>query len=186
MPRLRRRDLLLGAALGAPLVGTACTGSSPRPTEVRPDLDTALRRAAAETERDLLRRYDAVLERHPTLRAALGPVRADHAAHLDLLDGGSAAASARPPGAGRPSPSAARAGSPSAAPSGSPAAVPAGSPAVPDVPASAVRGLAAAETAAADAVGAACIAASTGMAPLLGTIAAAESAHAVLLALPRP
>jgi hypothetical protein len=136
-------------------------GTRPRPEPVDPD--DALRSAAAERERALLREYDAVLAARPALAPRLTAVRAHHAEHLEALLG-------PPP-------------SPSASPSASPAPTGAVPPTVPPADdASALARLVAAERAAGDAHAADCLAASRSLAPVLASLSASELSHPVALA----
>lgn len=81
------RRTLLGAALVVPLA--ACSPSGDRPpgpcgTEAV-DPDVALRTAALDRETALLASYDLALAAFPRFAAQLGPIRAEHAAHLAAL-----------------------------------------------------------------------------------------------------
>lgn len=152
--------LHLPAAVGLALVGACRGGSVPVPTPSRvADSDTLLRRRAAAAEMRLLAGYDAALRRHPCLRATLSPLRAEHAAHLSALRG-----------AGTPS-----APAPSARASTSARSAQASAP-------SAVRGLVAAERAAARARARDCLGASPQLAGLLASIGASEASHLLVLA----
>ena len=104
-------------------------------------------------ERELLHRYDHVLGRFPQL-AELAYVRADHDVHITALR--AIVRGAEP--------------SPTPAPTFAPATA-----------AAAVAALRVAETAAAARYGSACVAAPASRAALLGSIAACESSHLVLL-----
>jgi hypothetical protein len=141
------------------LLTAACSGDGPAPRPAPVDPDDALRAAAAERERALLREYDAVLTARPGLAARLVPVRGHHAEHLEALVG--------PPPTASPSPSAT-------------AAVP---PAVPPPAddAAALARLVAAERAAGDAHAADCLAASRTLAPVLASLSASELSHPVAL-----
>lgn len=88
---------LLGLLALAP-AAVACTSSSEpdRPAPVDPDV--ALRAAAVVRERALLAAYDAALAARPD-DARLAPLRAEHQAHLEALEGASPS--------GTPSPAAA-------------------------------------------------------------------------------
>lgn len=159
---LTRRSVL--AAVGAALVTTpaGCTLFDGEPTTPRasapPPPDPLLPLLVAETA--VLALYDGVQARHPQLARRLAPLRADHIAHLDALRD-----IVRAPG-----------GSPSAAasPSPTPVIAPATAPA-------ALAALRNAELAAASRVSLACLTAPVQRAGLLGSIAACESAHLVLL-----
>lgn len=149
-----RRDVLrAGALLPLLAVVAGCTGDAP----ALPDPDLVAGGTALTREQELLARYDATLAAHPDLAGRLGPLRADHAAHAAAL------VSALP----SPSPSA----SPSAA------TVPAVSP----DPATAVRELVTAETAAASAAAAQATTAGGPLAALLTSVCGAEATHAAAL-----
>ncbi len=75
-----RRQVLVAAAVGGV---AACTGE--RDTRAA-DRDAALRQAAVQRERDLLAAYDAALSRTTPDAALLQALRAEHAAHLAVLD----------------------------------------------------------------------------------------------------
>jgi hypothetical protein len=153
------RRAVLAAVVGA--AGTALTGCGPGasfggatatwysgPDPLRPLLVGTIALAG---------RYDAVVAALPALAARLTPLREDHRAHVDAL--------ARELGlAGRPLPSR----TPSAGPSGT---------AVPSDQAAALAALAAAEKAAQQDAVAACLAAPSYRALLLGTIAACRASH---------
>jgi hypothetical protein len=162
----RRAVLVAGPALvlaaGPALVlAAACTADQPAPRSAPPvDPDDALRSAAAERERALLREYDAVLTARPGLAPRLVPVRGHHAEHLDaLLD--------QSPASTTPSPA------PTAA---VPPAVP---PPVDD--AAALARLVAAERTAGDAHARDCLTASRALAPVLASLSASEHSHPVAL-----
>jgi hypothetical protein len=137
------------------LLAAACSADEPAPRPAPVDPDDALRSAAAERERALLREYDAVLAARPGLAPRLSPVRDHHAEHLEAL-------------LGPASPS------PSATPAVPPAALP------PD-DAGALARLVAAERAAGDAHAADCLAASRRLAPVLASLSACELSHPVAL-----
>lgn len=166
------------AAAGLATVAAGCTTTLPT-SSVAPPLDLAAARATASTERDLLARYDATIASHPALTGLLAGLRAHHAQHLaalaTLVPGVSTTDPAAPPsGTARPSVR------PSAGPT-APATAP-----VDDSTAgraSALAALAKAERAAAGAHQARCQATTTGLAPLLASLSAAESCHADLLGL---
>lgn len=160
---LTRRSLL--AAVGAMLVTApaGCTlfdgeSATPRASAPPPPPDPLLPLLAAETA--VLSRYDGVQARHPQLARRLGPLRADHVAHLDALRDI----------VGNPAASPSTATSPSSTPVAAPATA-----------AAALAALRAAELAAARRVSLACLTAPVERAALLGSIAACESAHLVLL-----
>lgn len=160
---LTRRSLL--AAVGAVLVTTpaGCTlfdgkSANPRASAPPPAPDPLLPLLAAEAA--VLALYDGVQARHPQLARRLSTLRADHAAHLDALR-----RIIRTPAANPSTP---------ASPSTTPVAAPA-------TPAAALAALRAAEVTAARRVSIACLTAPVERAALLGSIAACESAHLVLL-----
>jgi hypothetical protein len=180
-----RRAVLVGAP--AALLATVlagCTGDRRRDADPAPapppDPDDALRSAAAERERGLLREYDAVLAALPELAARLAPLRAHHDEHLTALLGASATASpdaSAPDAAGGSSDAA-------AAPSAEPSATAPAAPAVP-VPAdaaSALSRLVSVERAAGAAHAEDCLAASRALAPVLASLSASELSHPVALA----
>lgn len=153
--RTTRRELLGASGL---LLLAGCT-SDPAPPPAAPvDPDDALRGAAVERERELLRSYDAVLLALPDLASRLVAVRGEHAEHLLALTG--------------------RAPTPSPAGSSAP-----GVPAVPPpaTAAAALSSLAAAERAAATAHAADVAAASRPLAGLLAALSASEASHPVVL-----
>lgn len=142
---------LSGAAACDPLGRTARV-PAPRHSPAAPD--PLLELLAAE--RALLAQYDTVIARFPALTRATA-VRADHLAHVQALR-----LLLRAPAGASPAP----------------ASVPVS---VPASPSAALLALRAGEVAAAARNTAACIAAPSSRAPLLGSIAACESAHLVLL-----
>lgn len=150
-PGPTRRAVLAG---GPALLLAACSADEPAARPARVDPDDALRSAAAERERALLREYDAVLAARPGLAPRLGPVRGQHAEHLAALVG--------------PGPSATATAVPSAVPP-------------PADDAAALARLAAAERAAGDAHAADCLAASRALAPVLASLSASELSHLVAL-----
>lgn len=158
MPLTRRRLLAgsvwgaVGGVIGAVLAACDPLGRShPAPRPGRPKPPDPLRELLA-AERALLSQYDGVLARFPAV-ASIAAVRADHAAHVDALR-----ALVRAPAAASPPPVA-----------------------VPATLVAAVAALRAAEVSAAARTTAACIAAPAARAALLGSIAACESAHLVIL-----
>ncbi len=164
-PVVRRREVL-GAALGAAglVLVAGCTSAPathprPRPTPTGPDPQVA----DLDNERVLLASYDAVLRAHPTLAGRLRAIRADHAAHVTALSRMLAPA----PGHRRPTAS-------STAPAPTP-------PPVPADPVAALGALRAAERSAAAARTRSCLSAATDRAATLGSIAASEASHEVLL-----
>jgi len=160
---LTRRSLL--AAVGAALVTApaGCTlfdgeSATPRVSAPPPPPDPLVPLLTAETA--VLALYDGVRARLPQLAGRLGPLRTDHVAHLDALRGIVRAPAANP--------------SMSPSPSPAPAIAPATATA-------ALAALRAAELAAARRMSLACLTAPVERAALLGSIAACESAHLVLL-----
>jgi hypothetical protein len=156
-PRPTRRAVLTGGP--ALLVAAACTADEPAPRPAPVDPDDALRSAAAERERALLREYDAVLAARPGLAPRLGRVRGHHVEHLEALLG--------PPDTASPSPS-------------STAAVASAVPPPAD-DATALARLVAAERAAGDAHARDCLVASRALAPVLASLSASEFSHPVAL-----
>lgn len=158
-----RRRAFLRAALTVPAAGliiTSCTSDrAPRATPYPlPDGDARIRWQAVRTEQRLLALYAATLEKHPGLDDQLGPVVAHHEDHLEtiLADGPLpiAAEGVAPPGVG-------------------------------DVPGNrddARNAIRKAEREASDGHAERCVAAGPLLAALLGSAAASEAAHAVVLA----
>ncbi|MEV0779856.1 hypothetical protein ACIBLA_34160 [Streptomyces sp. NPDC050433] len=190
-----RRGALLaaGAAAGVAAGGllTACSGAddeggsgaAARAAAVR--AAKALRAKSARTSRELLRQYDAVLERHPDQATRLTPLRAAVARHVTAL-----APPPQPPKKGESAkPSASASASASSAPSSDPSLGTAvgdardtgTAPSVPADPRAALRELAAAERRTAEAHGEALVHAPPEFARLLASLAAAGAAHAFLL-----
>jgi hypothetical protein len=135
-------------ALGAVITPAALTGCSDGGGDVEIPGAAMLADVIAATA-DLVGRYDAVIAAYPALTTRLTPIRDGHRAHLAAL---TSTLARKPPAA-----------SPQQAPEGGQAA--------------ALSNLAAAEKSGrADAV-AACLAAPTRLAPLLGSIAAARASH---------
>ena len=162
--RATRRQLLGVSAL---LLVTGCREArTPGPTPVDPD--DALRAAASDRERVLLRAYDAALLAAPALTARLSALRAEHVEHLAALTG--------PPVPGGPV---------TATPTGSPAppspAPPAAAPPSAAPPASVLAGLVRAEQAAAAGHLGGFGGASRPLAALLAVLAASEASHQVVL-----
>lgn len=160
---LTRRALLVA---GATLPLVACTDSPPpRPAPTAVDPDVALRAAALARETALLQAYDEAVAAVPALATLLAPLRADHDAHIVAL--------ALPGAAPTPTPSATAVPVPAAA-------------ALPTEPAkrkaAALARLVAAERAASKAHATGALAASPGLAALLGQLAASEASHPVGLA----
>lgn len=157
---LTRRALL---AAGAALPLAACTDSpAPRPTPAPVDPDVALRAAAQDRETALLQAYDDAVAVVPALAALLAPLRADHEAHLVAL------------------------GVVIAAPTASPSSAVPSAAALPTDPgrrkAAVLDRLVGAERLASKAHATGALAASPGLAALLGQLAASEASHPVGLA----
>ena len=160
----RRTVLRAGpVALLAATAAAACTDDRPaaRPARepVAPspvDPDDALRSAAAERERALLREYDAALLALPELAARLTPLRANHAQHLAAVLGPDSPTPTSSAAAPRPVPPPADVGA-------------------------AVARLVAAERAASAAHGQDCLTASRDLAGVLASLSASELSHPVAL-----
>jgi hypothetical protein len=116
--------------------------------------------AALAREQQLVHGIDAAIRADPTLGVRLTPLRADHTAHLQLLQGLSSRYGPTPAG-----------GSGSSATRPTPTPTPTG-----------VAGVLRAELAASRATAAAVLTAAGGDAGLLASIAACEATHAVVLA----
>lgn len=159
----RRSVLAGGLLLSVPAALAACTTEAPpvRPQPVDPDV--ALRAAAVERERQLLARYDSLLQQQPDLAPRLSPLRAEHAAHLTALG------EQEQPATGSPTAPAAADLEDTVPPS--PATGPGGLP-----------GLVQAERAAAAAHVVATSSASASLAAVLAQLAASEASHPVALA----
>ncbi len=151
---LTRRDVLLSGVLT--VTTAACTSGSEPAVPPSPDPDIALRDAALARERTLLAAYDAALVAHPSLRADLAPLRADHAIHLDRLTGPQPST---PATSSEPTPPAAAA----------------------TTPAAQRATLRALERSAQAAHRDGAITASQVLAPVLASLAACEASHAVVL-----
>jgi hypothetical protein len=165
--RPSRRSVL---ASGGLLLLAACTGSTPvRAPQLTADQRLARQVAAEITV--LVGAYAATIAAHPHTRGALGPLAAEHQAHLVAL------AALQPAPTGSPSPSSSTSTSPSvsASPSASSAA------AAPS-PAAARAALATAEEAAAARRRQQAQHAGPDLARLLASIAACEAVHALLVA----
>jgi hypothetical protein len=179
MSRRAALRLLAGAALAAVSgcrpgnragqTGPSASGSRGVESSAEPQSPTvnaanaAVERAAA-AERNLLAAYDRAIRDFPDLLARLGPLRADHAAHLQGLI----------PGAAIAAPDAT-----SSNPASTPAA-PVASSAPPD-PAATLRSLADLEQAAAAARLADMGTSAGSLARLIASIGGCEAAHAALL-----
>jgi hypothetical protein len=162
VPTLTRRRVLAGfvAALVTAGVGGCSDRGSPRPPSPAPspppDPDAGLRASVVADKQALLERYAATVRRHPRLAGRLGPLRADHAAHLAALGG-------------RPGPAATGPAAPTVRP-------------VPADPGAAVRALEQAEQAAAARRIAQCVRAVDGeLAALIASLGACEAVHATML-----
>ncbi len=167
---LTRRRLLQVGALALVGLGAGCRASGPAPPRPAGDPDVALRARIGAQEGRLIAAYDATMVRYPRLRAALAPVRADHAAHL-------VAVSDRPAAGGSAT---------AAVPTGSSGADARAWP-VPGNAEQAVRALVAAERGAATARAADCRGAPRELAGLVASIGGSAAAHAsVLPALVQP
>jgi hypothetical protein len=181
-----RRSVLIGGSVGVGLLVAGCTSDGPSsaaPSSPAPP-DPLL--AELADERTLIAAYDATMARSPALRARLGAVRSDHAAHAAALVTALGPAAPRSPttpapSGTRPTPSGTspspRGTSPSATVPGSPS----GSP-VPGTLAAAVAALRAAERAAASARGTVALTAPPDRARLLAGISASEASHVAVLA----
>ncbi|MEU6387528.1 hypothetical protein ABZ847_28670 [Streptomyces bauhiniae] len=156
-----RRRTLLASLAGATALLTGCA-SGAGPAERAASAATRARARAARDSADLLARYDAVLDAHPTLADRLAPLRAAVAAHRDAFGGTDATGSKAPKGAkARQSPSP-----------------------VPTASADrkeALASLASAERTVADRHAAALLEVPGELARLMASVAAAGSAHAYLL-----
>jgi len=170
MPTVQRRTLLASivAAAGVSGLSGACTSTQTAtrtpdqhdPPPPDPQLDDLA------DEHRLLDSYDATIAAHPDLAARLTPLRAHHADHASALQLvlGSAAGGAVP--------------SPAAS---GPVTLPSSGPTVPASTSAALAALREAEHAAASARARSCVSARSDRAPLLGSIAACEASHEVLL-----
>ncbi|MFF9066732.1 hypothetical protein ACF09E_15385 [Streptomyces sp. NPDC014891] len=180
-----RRALLTAGASAAAAALAGCT-SAGDPGPRKPDpaareaervarAEAALRLRSVTASRTLLERYDAALAAHPALAPRLTPLRRSVAAHAAALgEGGTTVKPATaPPTTGATT--GARASAPASARPSRP------SPAVAADPRAALKELAAAEHAAADAHTAALLTAPPEYARLLASVAAAGAAHAYLL-----
>ncbi len=192
-PAVGRREVLgaLGAAGIALVAGcTSAPAGHPRPSPTPTGPDPQL--ADLESERVLLASYDAVLRAHPTLSGRLHPIRADHVAHVAALrrlvapesghhrtSPGSGTPASGTPASGTPA-----SGTPASGTSASTRAPTSPAPTPPRIPADPVAALGLLRTAERSASAArtrSCLAAVTDRAALLGSIAASEASHGVLL-----
>ena len=165
--RPSRRSFLAGGGL---VLVAACTGSSPV-LAPRLTADQRLARRVSAEITVLADAYAATVATHPSTRGALGPLAAEHEAHVaalvELLPAPSVSPSGSATGAASPSGSA----SPSASPP----------PVVPGTPAEALTALAAAERAAAARRRGQAGHAGPELARLLASIAACEAVHAAMV-----
>lgn len=167
---------------------TTSTGGAPASRVTPADVTAA--GAAHTRETALIEAYDSAIDQHPGLAETLRAIRAQHAEHArelvaqGLPEAATATAAGTP---GAPATTGAPAGG--STPSGaglrsSPAAdtpPPAGSD-TPETRATALSALAELERTTAAAHRTGCLAAGAGLAPLLASLCAAESAHAELVA----
>jgi hypothetical protein len=161
--RPSRRCVLAGGGL---LLVAACTGS---PSVVRPPPLTSDQRLAQRVTveiRSLVAAYTATIAAHPATAKALGPLAAEHRAHLAAL-----VTLLPAPATSTPTPSPSASTSPSTTP-----------PAVAPSPAAALADLATAERSAAARRSQQAGRAGPELARLLASIAACEAVHAVLVA----
>ncbi|AXG82911.1 hypothetical protein DVK44_26240 [Streptomyces paludis] len=180
----RRHALMAAGATAAGLL-TACTSGGSSDGVLSPDAAAraaraarALRKRAAGDSEELLRRYDAVLARHPRRTELLTPLRAAVARHVSALTLRT----------GEPSPDSSSDADPDTDTGGNtdkvpekPSATLAGASAVSSDPAEALKELAAAERRTSDAHTASLVTAAPELARLLASLAAANAAHAYLL-----
>ncbi len=142
-----------GSGTGSPSVSQSVSQSLSSSQPTRSPDDPQL--ADVRDERRLIAAYDAVLAAFPKLTPRLAPIRTDHAAHLEALQAmaGPASHHVAPPTA----------------------------PAKSASTGAALAALRAAEKRAVAARTTSCVAAPRDRAPMLGSIAASESVHAMLL-----
>lgn len=187
MPRVDRRVFLRLSATAAGVAGLGgCTGQvqpAPPSATPQPSGDDALRRAAFDSENELVALYAAAIAQLPAeLGAALDVLRAQHSEHAARLLPGGSPAPQEPTAAPPASPG--RSGSPGEdAPDTATAATPRPL-ATPPVPTAAetLATLRAAERAAVQQRQEACERAeASGLARLLCLVAASEAQHAVVL-----
>jgi hypothetical protein len=157
--QVTRRGVLT-AAVALPLAAAGCQGLRVLGTPPRPLPDVAVLRGAMDGETLLIAQYTAVLAAQPGLAGLLDPLLSQHRAHLDRLR----ARLIVPRGAATPSPS------------------PRPHVQVPAGPAAAEAYLQQAEHSTAEALLGRLTGASSSLAQLLASIAAAEASHALLLA----
>jgi hypothetical protein len=161
--RPTRRAVLAGGGL---LFLAACTGSAPVHAP-RLTADQRLARQVAAEITVLAAAYAATIAAHPRTRGALGPLAAEHEAHLLALVAFMPAPTATP----------SLSASPSTSPSAAASAVP-----VASSPAAARAALATDERAAAARRRQQAVGAGPELARLLASVAACEAVHAVLVA----
>ncbi|WP_329380856.1 hypothetical protein [Streptomyces sp. NBC_01716] len=190
-----RRGALLAAGAAAGGLLTACSGgddgdgSDGTTSAAAVRAAKALRVKSASTRRELLRQYDAVIERHPDEAARLAPLRGAVARHVTALSPPPRSPEKDESAKPSPSPTRSVSVSPTAAPSSAPSLGTAvgdsgdggTTPSVSADPVTAVKALAAAERRAADAHADALVHAPPELARLLASLAAAGAAHAYLL-----
>lgn len=166
-PAITRRAVLSASALAAASLATAgCATFNAATAAARVPPDVTVLRAVTVAKIDMIARYTAAISAYPRLRPGLGPLLADHQAHLAELR----RRLMEPP---HPAPGLSL---PAARPGASPAAaVPSGEPA-------AVSALAGMERAAADRHVAQLRSVTPSLAQLFASIAACEAAHVALLA----
>lgn len=149
-----RRSVLAAVGVSGVAVVAGCDGNDAGPSAI-PAADAAALRQVAGEALDLANRYDAAISQNSDQAAKLTPIRDAHREHAAAigrsLDASVAAAAPTATGS---------------AASGS---------------GSGLKALAAAEKAAAERAVAACVAAASHYAPLLGTVAAARASHAEVL-----
>ncbi|KPM57202.1 hypothetical protein ACG83_05465 [Frankia sp. R43] len=171
---------LVGAGASVLLASAGCTGSDPvAPTPTANPADVAAAAAAHQREAELLTAYDAAISRHPGLATTLRTIRAHHADHASDL------AALGLPGVGAPTTSAAAATAPTTS-TGDPVPNTAAPADTSETQAATLTTLAALEGTTAAAHRAGCLTASTGLAGLLASLCAAESAHAELIGKAQP
>lgn len=167
----RRRVLQGGLVLGGGVLVAGCglfEDGGPLGGSDEPGPDVVALRAALADEVGLLAAYDATLAAHPALAPALQPLRAEHAEHRRVvLDRLGDDAEAEPEAAGSP---------PGAAPGPPPV------PVAPADPAAAVAELSRREDDAARDRRRSTLSVSSPLAPLLGSVAASEASHPLVLA----
>ncbi|MDT0378806.1 hypothetical protein RM572_08465 [Streptomyces sp. DSM 42041] len=173
-----RRALLAGAVGATFVAGTTagCTndGESPEERRRRVDATRRLRRAAAADSQDLLTRYTSTAAVHPALGGLLAPLREAVARHLEAFSAPHRASGGQDGGAGED-----RKGGGGESPAGGP---PAGNrTAVPGDEKRALTALAEAERRTAGTRMRDLVDAPPELARLLASVAAAGSAHALLL-----